>query len=323
MITFRELCDAYVAQKNTGDRSGELGRLAFWLAHLGDQDITTITEDHIHAGMVKLTKRGRLAAGRNTRTRKTDKPLKGSTKNRYLAQIGSLYKFAKDEMYVKRGFVVPSDGLKRATENADPDRYLRPDQVAKLIAVARAKDRQWRKMPALITVGFHTGLRVGSLMQLRARYLDLQAKTITVNVTKNGDPIVAALSDDAVAELKKLGRMQPDDLVFGSKRGKPFIYRKLFNEIAAAAGLEGKTFHYLRHGHGYMLAKSGVSQQMIMKSMGHRTLRASERYAHANIDDKRAVIAAVFNANPSRSPLNPPPTGTGAQRERPKLRVVA
>lgn len=53
-------------------------------------------------------------------------------------------------------------------------------------------------------------------------------------------------------------------------------------------------FHELRHGHGYQLAKNGVSQQLIMQSMGHRTLTASARYAHASITDKKAVIAKVF-----------------------------
>ncbi|MES2561099.1 MAG: tyrosine-type recombinase/integrase, partial [Pseudomonadota bacterium] len=60
------------------------------------------------------------------------------------------------------------------------------------------------------------------------------------------------------------------------------------------AGLTGHVFHELRHGHGYLLAKNGVSQQMIMQSMGHRTLSASARYAHASIADKQAVIARVF-----------------------------
>jgi len=31
-----------------------------------------------------------------------------------------------------------------------------------------------------------------------------------------------------------------------------------------------------------------------MMSMGHRALSASARYAHANIADKRAVVARVF-----------------------------
>jgi integrase len=64
--------------------------------------------------------------------------------------------------------------------------------------------------------------------------------------------------------------------------------------ITEEARLAGRVFHELRHGHGYQLARAGVSQQLIMQSMGHRTLTASARYAHASIADKQAVIAKVF-----------------------------
>jgi len=66
------------------------------------------------------------------------------------------------------------------------------------------------------------------------------------------------------------------------------------HSLACAARLPDRVFHELRHGHGYRLAQAGVSQQMIMQSMGHRTLAASARYAHASIDDKKAVIERVF-----------------------------
>jgi integrase len=35
----------------------------------------------------------------------------------------------------------------------------------------------------------------------------------------------------------------------------------MWARIAKAAGLEGRVFHELRHGHGYMLARAGVSQR--------------------------------------------------------------
>ena len=36
-----------------------------------------------------------------------------------------------------------------------------------MLAVARVMDRTWRKMSALITVAYHTGLRVGSILRTR------------------------------------------------------------------------------------------------------------------------------------------------------------
>ena len=63
-----------------------------------------------------------------------------------------------------------------------------------MLAVARVMDRTWRKMLALITVAYHTGLRVGSILRARGRDLDLAAGTLTINRTKNGDPITAGPS---------------------------------------------------------------------------------------------------------------------------------
>jgi integrase len=102
------------------------------------------------------------------------------------------------------------------------------------------------------------------------------------------------LSSAAIAELKRLPRVGPDELIFGNRSGKPYTYRPLWTRIAEEARLAGRVFHELRHGHGYQLARAGVSQQLIMASMGHKTLAASARYAHASVADKKAVIERVF-----------------------------
>ena len=88
-----------------------------------------------------------------------------------------------------RTFVAPTRGIERAPERPDPEWYLRPEEVERALAVARVLDRHWGKMPALITVAYHTGLRVGSILRARGRDLDLDAGTLTVYRTKNGDPV--------------------------------------------------------------------------------------------------------------------------------------
>ena len=77
--------------------------------------------------------------------------------------------------------------------------------------------------------------------------------TLAIARTKNGDPIVAALSSDALAELKRLPKIGPDELIFGNRSGKPFTYRPLWLRITEEARLPGRVFHELRHGHGYQL----------------------------------------------------------------------
>jgi integrase len=243
--------------------------------------------------LLRLAERGRLIGGKKP-TEAAGKPLAGATVNRYLTQAGSIFKHARRMRLVPRAHVAPTRGVERSPERPDPERYFRPEEVARLLAVARVRDRKWGKMAALITVAYHTGLRVGSIVAVRGKDMDLAAGTLTVYRTKNGDAITQGLSGPAITELKRLPKVAPDELVFGNRQGKPFTYTPLFRRIADEARLEGRVFHELRHGHGYALAKAGTSQQLIMQSMGHRTLTASARYAHASVADKQAVIARVF-----------------------------
>lgn len=291
MAFFKQVVDAYVASRDLDQST--LSRLDFWVAELGDRELATITVEDVDAALMKLGARGSLRGGKRP-TATAGKPLAGSTFNRYLTQAGSIFKHAKRMKLVPRAFVAPTRGIERAPERPNPERYLSADEVDRLVAVARVVDRHWGKMAALIVVAYHTGLRVGSLLAARGKHLDLVAGTLTVPHTKNGDAITAGLSSAAIAELKHLPKAGRDELIFGNKAGKPFTYTPLWRRIADQARLKGRVFHELRHGHGYQLARAGVSQQMIMKSMGHRTLTASARYAHASIDDKKAVIAKVF-----------------------------
>jgi integrase len=291
MARFGTVVEAFIASRELDKAS--LTRLAFWVDSLGEKEVATITADDIDAALVALAERGRLLGGKRL-TVAAGKPLAGATVNRYLTQAGSVFKHARRLKLVPRAFVAPTRGVERALERPDPERYLRPEEFDRLIAVSRVVDQRWGKMTALIVVAYHTGLRVGSILNARGKDIDLAAGTLTVARTKNGDPITAGLSSAAIAELKRLPKVAPEELVFGNRAGDAFTYGKLWARIAKGARLEGRVFHELRHGHGYALAKNGVSQQLIMQSMGHRTLTASARYAHASVDDKKAVIARVF-----------------------------
>ncbi len=292
MALFSTVVEAFVASHEL-DRA-TLSRLAFWNEALGNMELATITADNIDTALLQLAERGRLKGGRRIPTATAGKPLEGSTINRYLSQAGSIFKHAKRLRLLPRAFVPPTRGIERAPERPDPERYFRPEEVGRLIAVARVKDKAWGKMTALIVVAYHTGLRVGSILAARGKDLDLAAGTLTIPKTKNGDAITASLTTAALAELTRLPKAGDDELVFGNKSGKPFTYAPLWKLITAEARLAGRNFHQLRHGHGYQLAKSGVSQQLIMASMGHRTLTASARYAHASVADKEAIIAKEF-----------------------------
>lgn len=294
MPTLEKVIDAYVASSPTLDRAS-LARLEFWCERLGNQDIDTITPENVDDALVALAERGRLRPRRGKPTQGAGEPYKGSTLNRYLSTLGTVFKYARRLRLIPRAHVSPTRGIERAPEPTDPDRYLRPEEVDRLLAVARVVDRKWGKLPALITLAFHTGLRVGNLTALRWQDVGLDARTASVRRTKNGDPIVAALTGACVTELKRLPDKHPDALVFaGRSASRAHAWRRLWARTCEEAGLPGRNFHQLRHGCGSALATAGVGQAQIMAVLGHKTLTASARYMHSNVDDRRAVVDKVF-----------------------------
>ena len=292
MATLASVIDAFIASREH-DRA-TLGRLAFWVDCLGGRELSEITPEDVDAALVRLAERGRLKPRRGQDTASAGVPLAGSTFNRYVSQLQSIFKYARRLRLLPRAHVPPTRGIEKAPETQDPNRYLRHEEVERLLKVARVLDTRWGRLPALILTAFHTGLRVGNLQALRWRDIDLDKRTVTVDKTKNGQPIVAALSERAAAELAKLPGQTPDALVFAGRRGCPHHFRALWVKVCTEAGLPGRNFHQLRHGCGSALATAGVGQAQIMAIMGHRTLTASARYMHQNASDKLAVIDRVF-----------------------------
>ena len=103
------------------------------------------------------------------------------------------------------------------------------------------------------------------------------------------------LSAAAKAELAALPGRKPGELVFGNRAGQPFHWRKLWQRVTAEAGFAGWNFHTLRHSCGSALASAGVGQAAIMEALNHRTLHASRRYLHLNVQARAEIVHRVFS----------------------------
>lgn len=292
MPTLSETVRGYIASRELD--SGALPRLRYWVDALGERELAEITIDDVDAALVALARRERMRPSR-TGTVPTGKPLEGSTLNRYLAQISSIYVFARRERLVPRTFQSPTRGLERAPERPDPERYLTPDQVDRLLPVCPIVDERWGRLGALVRLLATTGMRIGNALSLRWEHVDLERRVITIPRTKNGDPLCVALPQKTVDALERLPGRFPSALVFGGPQGRPYNPRRLFKRAAALARLpEGASWHWLRHSAGYAMARAGVSQGQIMQVMGHRSLRAAERYVHQDASDKLRIADQVF-----------------------------
>jgi integrase len=273
-----------------------VGRLHFWCEQFGPgAALADIDADQVDAALAALKRRGKAKPRRGKPTEYTGEPMAEATLCRYASSLGGLYRWARKERILPRSFTPPTRGLGFAASPLKTT-WFTAEEVARLVAIARALDRRWGRMAALIAVAFCTGWRAGNLKELRwsAVSLDGETPTITAARTKNGAAIVSPLSSAAVTELQKLPGKHPDALVFGNGKGGAFHWRSLWAKITSKAGLHGRNFHLLRHACGSHLAASGANQAMIMEVLGHRTLHASRRYMHQSVGHKASVITRVF-----------------------------
>lgn len=298
-ISFDVLCDGYIAKKSVladgavNVRIGEVqNRLIFWAKQFGAVPIDQITPDMVDEALLVLTQRGKLQPLRNKGSVSLSEPLSPASIARYFSELAGCFKYAKKQKLISRNWVPPTRGADLPEQNEPDQRYFDSAQVANLVKIARMLDKSWGCMPALIELAFCTGLRSGSLKALNWSDVDLTAGVVTVERTKNGDPIIAPLSSNAKCELEKLPGKT--GLVFANKEGLAFHWRKIWDKVTTEAGFPQHHFHLLRHSCGSAMAKAGVSQANIMSIMGHRSLAASRRYMHLNVAGKQDVVARVF-----------------------------
>jgi integrase len=103
-----------------------------------------------------------------------------------------------------------------------------------------------------------------------------------------------------LAELKLRSRFSGDEHpVFPSKIGRPLGHRNAtgrgFEPAAAEAGLEGVSFHSMRHAFASRMIDRGISSTVLARIMGHESSVITERrYIH--LFDKQRTDDAVRKA---------------------------
>jgi integrase len=293
VITLSGVIDAYHAAYIGRDPS-LLTRLDFWRSQLGSAELVSIDEDMVENALAELAERGRMLHIRGKGLVPTGQPHSPATLNRYISSLGALFRFARRRRLLPRGHVQPTRNVEKHRESAGRLIYLTEDQVERVIACAGLA--RWGKLPALVRLAFTTGLRKGSLMGLRWRDVDLEARRVIVERTKNGRPHVAHLTPAMVEALRKMpGHRMPNGLVFsGDDEEKAHDFRKCWEVACREAGVGRIPFHALRHSTASHLAARGASSVLLADTLGHSSLRMVARYAHLSIDARARAIEDAF-----------------------------
>jgi len=194
----------------------------------------------------------------------------------------------------------PCRHLKRYRENAR-ERFLSPDELQRLGQTLRdmeAEGTLTAMEAAIVRLLALTGCRVGELIDLRWRDVDLKAGVLRLPDSKTGAKVVA-LGAPAQTVLAALDRGHDADLVFGLKLPRiqhlwnPSTGPKAGQGIRDRAGLPDVRLHDLRHGYGTAAGALGLNAFMIRDLLGHKTVAMTSKYVARNVDPLKAAADVV------------------------------
>lgn len=182
------------------------------------------------------------------------------------------------------------------------------EELRRFVAATREHPRG-----LLFRVALVTGMRLGELLGLRWRCVDLERGTVTVEadlewlpgggwrlgpVKSRSSRRTILLPRDVLEELRDLGPGAPDEFVFQSRVGGPLdptnVTARDLKAICRAAGVPPIRFHDLRHLHNTLLLRAGVSPRVVAARAGHSSVAFTlQRYSWVTADLQERAAAAL------------------------------
>jgi integrase len=209
--------------------------------------------------------------------------------NRCLAFIRHILNIA-----IEFGFLETNPASKiRMYEEKSRDRFLQPYEITRFLkAVNESESEQFRDFTLLL---LYTGQRRSNIASLKWNQIDFYNNTMYLPHTKNGDPQIIPLTNQALDLIKRIKESQTTDneYIFPSPKSKPGHItgsKSYWKKILDAAGIDNLRIHDLRRTMGSYQAITGTSLNIIGKSLGHRSVGATMIYARLNLDPVRSSM---------------------------------
>jgi integrase len=142
-----------------------------------------------------------------------------------------------------------------------------------------------------------TGARHTEIAKIQWSSIDLKARTIGIYRPKVDNESMLTLTARAYEVLSRRYKSKEGKHVFTSKDGGPRKYSaRAFNSACHRAGIEGISFHKLRHTTASRWVQNGVSLAEVQQLLGHAKIETTMIYAHLVPNQGSKHAALVLNA---------------------------
>lgn len=230
----------------------------------------------------------------NHKTRPQGKP-SASTWEKYRQIISTFFNWCKKRHIIDENPVTDSE-FKIKTQQKMPDIFA-PDEIKKMLDWL---DRYGPDYPMPVAMAFrilaYTGMRLGEMMNLKWRDIDLDNGLIKITKSKSRKirtvPIHPEIAD-------RLATMPTRSLtyVMDSGKGDPIFsdswYWKVWRQAAIETGVPPRPIHALRHTFAATLVMAGVDIVTVKELLGHSDIRTTMVYLHFSPAHAKDAIAKL------------------------------
>lgn len=263
--TFRELIERYVKEVLPTMRGGKADFIR--LLSLSRRPIAQLN-------MTALTPQ-RIALHRDERL----KDVAPNTVTRELAYFSSIINHARREWGININNPVLM--VKRPVGGQGRNRCLSSDEWYRLQEELKPIGRKSIWILPLIQLAMETAMRRGELLSLQWSWVDIEKRTATIPLTKNGERRIVPLSSAAITILNNLPK-SIDGRVFPVTHE---VVSQAFARARKRAQVSDIRFHDLRHMAITMLAQKLPNLIELSAVSGHKSLSMLKRYYHPKAED--------------------------------------
>jgi len=208
------------------------------------------------------------------------------TANNELRAIKRFLNVAKQLNYTKNN---PAVGIKEVDEAQKPPSYYTEDDIKLMLEKAGGK------LKAMITLLLQTGMRKGEINNLEWSDIDLENKTVSINIKEGWSPKDKTYrrlplyeeSHNVLVELK----LEGNGYIFGKPdRHLDRIFKRFFDKI----GVKGSVRKFRDTYASYSLA-CGMPLQNLKDNLGHSDIRTTQIYLQVVPRIKSEEVKILFN----------------------------
>jgi integrase len=188
-----------------------------------------------------------------------------ATINRELALFKSIFRFA-----LKKGKVSRVPTIDLLPEDNIRLRFVTEEEFQKILPFLS------RDILPVVVIAYHTAIRLGEILALRWRNVDLKRRLFLFETEKTGKQRAVALHPEIISLFQSMPRGFGETPVFTLKRDH---VERAWQRACRKAGVKDAWIHDLRRTRATIWHKEeGLPQDVIMHMTGHRTNSMFRRY---------------------------------------------